>query len=180
MTTVKASTRVTAKAKAEPNSVSLATIPDTGECQVRVIYGLGVGSGVMCIKEDMLRSSFLTLTGEYINRVSIPNIMTFPLSTAAKLEFKVSTIDTIKVEQLKEHARGWIKASDLEEEIEIPLFMPILVVLTLHATNSEINYLVLYKQQHIKEDMIKTEWIKEYLTSLVAGIFAICKKLLIN
>ena len=135
-------------------------IPGSGQHNVRVVFGLGTGAGVSGIRENDLKSSLLALTGEYIDGMSMPLVLTLPALMVEKQPFKVPSQEEIEKQRLSRSVRamGWFKATELEEEVYLPSIMPVLAFLILDAFDGDIDPLLIYKGwMDIKPTLVETE-----------------------
>ena len=55
----------------------LVAVPDSSR-NVRVIYGIGTGAGLMGLTTHELESNVLALTGEYMKNATVPSVVVFP------------------------------------------------------------------------------------------------------
>lgn len=91
----------------------LLAVPGQGQRNVRVLYGLGSGAGATGIRENELKDSFLALSGEYIDGVSLPTVMTLPNNIVDVHTFKVPTHEEFEKARLQPQQKvtSWFKAA---------------------------------------------------------------------
>lgn len=138
----------------------IVAVPGATHRQLCVIYGLGTGAAATGIKDNDLRSSFLALTGEYLEGVSMPNVLTLPPSLLAKQGFKIPSETAFEEECMKENTKtvGWFKALEVNVMAEIGMLMPVPAFLILDAIDGDIDAIIAYERwQAMKENLRETE-----------------------
>ena len=80
----------------------MVAIPGQNQRTVRIVYGLGTGAGASGIKESTIKDNFLALTGEWVDGVSMPGVMTLPPTALTLQKFKIPSKDAL--EEARERA----------------------------------------------------------------------------
>ena len=114
---------------------------------VRIIYGIGTGAGLMGLTTHNLETNILALTGEYMKDSIVPSVVVFPPSVLNPTEIRIPT-DTEMEEVFKTHATKpfFFKHKNLTESVTIPTIIPIPAFLVYDGFDMDIDALVIYER----------------------------------
>ena len=157
-------------------TLCMVAIPGQNQRTVRIIYGIGTGAGASGIKDSAIKANFLALTGEWVDGISMPNVMTLPSTALDIQEFRIPSEEVLEATRLSAPTKttGWFAALELRERAKIPLVMPVPAFLVLDGLKTDLDALVVYERWlHLKGSMIETEGLSEYSTALTSFIAAL-------
>ena len=121
-------------------------IPGNVQCNLRVVFGVGAGTGATGIHDNLPRNNFLALNGEFEKDISASNVMALPSTAITTTQtFKLPSRATFKKARLADQTKStsWFKKEDeLTESHKLPNLMPISAFLVMDALDKDIDVLV--------------------------------------
>jgi hypothetical protein len=115
--------------------------------KVRLVFGLGNGTGLTGIHPNELENKILALSGEYEEGVTYPSILQFPDTALTPIKLNVPSFNEFIQELNANNNRPhWFKYDKLNTEATLPMMVPFPAVYISDGFNGDLDAAVVFQR----------------------------------